>query len=168
MYRDVKERFFNVIAWIGLFSLAFGVIPLGGMAIGYQLENMQEELKFSRESCHDDNIKQLSELYEQIQDSPDRAREKGIEIEKFDPERCREAGSGSVTLWLSGRKKFGFIYAKLSDAQIREQLGYRTFFHDLSDERWFFTLLLALPWLPFILLLYVMTGNFRILPWKKP
>jgi len=165
----VKERFFNVIAWIGLFSLAFGVIPLGGMAIGYQLENMQEELNFWEVSCDHDNIKGLTSIYQGIQDNPDRAKrakEEGVEVEKFDPEKCRVAGSGSVTIWRS-EKKYGFIYAKLSDAQIRERLGYRTFFHDLSDERWFLTLLLALPWLPFILLLYVMTGNFRILPWKK-
>lgn len=87
-------------------------------------------------------------LYQTIQSNPDRAKQLGINVEKFDPEKCRIAGSGSVIGWVSGNlKEFGFIYANLPEAQMLEQLGYRTFFHDLSEERWFYTQLLALPWL---------------------
>ena len=61
----------------------------------------------------------------------------------------------------------GFIYANLSQARVYERLGYRTFFHDISDARCEWTILFALPWLPMVLLLYLTTGHLRILPWKR-
>ena len=36
----MKERLFNVVAWLVFLSLVFGVIPLAAMAVGYQLEKM--------------------------------------------------------------------------------------------------------------------------------
>ena len=63
--------------------------------------------------------------------------------------------------------ELGFIYANLSEAQVYERLGYRTFFHSISNARKEWTMLFASPWLPIVLLLYVTTGKFRILPWRK-
>ena len=165
----MKERLWNVLAWISFSLMLFGVIPLAGMAVGYQLENLQDKPVFSRtKSCEpDEELKQVLELAQTIQDDPDRATKKGIQVATFDPEKCRIAGSGSVTVWIVKGREVGFIYGKMSERQMLTQLGYQTFFHDLSEERWAFTLFIALPWLPLVLLLYIVTGSPRILPWKQ-
>jgi uncharacterized membrane protein len=61
----------------------------------------------------------------------------------------------------------GFIYAKLSERQMPKRLGYRTFFTDLSLERWFLTALIGALWLPMVLSLYRSTGAAKILPWGR-
>ena len=164
----MKERLWNVLAWISFSLMLFGVIPLAGMAIGYQLENLQDKPVFSRtKSCEpDEELEQVFELAQTIQNDPDRATKTGIQVATFDPEKCRIAGSGSVTIWVTKGKEVGFIYGKMSERQMLAQLGYRTYFHDLSEERWAFTLFIALPWLPLVLLLYIGTGSPRILPWN--
>ena len=51
----MKERLWNVLAWISFSLMLFGVIPLAGMAIGYQLENLQDKPSLSeRLSCDSD------------------------------------------------------------------------------------------------------------------
>ena len=168
----MKERLWNVLAWISFSLMLFGVIPLAGMAIGYQLENLQDKPSLSeRLSCDsDEQVEAVADLALKIQSDPERAeraKKDGVSIEIFDPEKCRIAGSGSVTVWDVKGKEVGFIYAKMSERQMLAQLGYQTFFHDLSEERWAFTLFIALPWLPLVLLLYIVTGSPRILPWKQ-
>ena len=149
----MKERLWNVLAWISFSLMLFGVIPLAGMAIGYQLENLQEKPYLSeRLSCDsDEQVEAVTDLALKIQSDPERAeraKKDGVSIEIFDPEECRETGSGSVTLWMLNQKEIGFIYREMSEEQMLAQLGYRTYFHDLSEERWAFTLFIALPWLP--------------------
>ena len=71
----MKERLWNVLAWISFSLMLFGVIPLAGMAIGYQLENLQDKPVFSRtKSCEpDEELEQVFELAQTIQNDPDRA-----------------------------------------------------------------------------------------------
>ena len=38
----MKERLTTLLAWLGFLCLLFGVLPLGAMAMGYQLEAMQD------------------------------------------------------------------------------------------------------------------------------
>lgn len=86
-------------------------------------------------------------------------------MEKYNPQMCRVAGSGTATQWQRG-SDHGFIYANLSEEQAYERLGYRTFFHALSRERWVFTAWIAAFWLPVTLLLFLTSGRFRMLPWQ--
>jgi hypothetical protein len=86
-------------------------------------------------------------------------------VDKFNPQICRVAGSGTATQWQRG-SDHGFIYANLSEEQAYERLGYRSFFHALSRERWVLTAWIAAFWLPVALLLYLWTGSFRLLPWR--
>ena len=69
-------------------------------------------------------------------------------------------------MWVQEGKGMGFIYAKLSERQMRERLGYRTFFTDLSPKRWLLTALIGALWLPIVLSLYWWTGTAIILPWR--
>lgn len=155
----MRNRLANVLAWAALLSLLFGVIPLASLAIGYQLEKIQTKPVFANRPCEDIQASGFVTNY-------DEATGKEFVFETFDPEKCRIAGSGTAIQWIRG-KEVGFIYANLSKAQIYERLGYRTFFHDISNARFEWTMLFASPWLPLVLLLYVTTGKFRILPWRK-
>ena len=164
----MKERLTNVLAWLGFLCLLFGVLPLGAMAIGYQLEAMQDKPTLQTLTCKEIEApdSEYQRLYRAIE-----AAEKGGSpassgsIEKYNPQICRVAGSGTATQWQRG-SDHGFIYANLSVEQAYERLGYRTFFHALSKERWVFTACIAAFWLPVALLLYLWTGSPRPLPWK--
>ena len=85
--------------------------------------------------------------------------------ETYHPQKCRIAGSGTATLWLFNETT-GWIYAKLTEAQRYERVGYRSFFLSLSERRWMVTGLIAAPWLPILLGLRFMTGRARLLPWR--
>ena len=165
----MRGRLANVLAWVAFLSLLFGVIPLGAMLIGYQLEELQTKPSFETLTCEeiqdpDSDYQRVFAGYEDLLEAG--AVPRGVIMEKFDPEKCRIAGSGKVIWWGRGTE-IGFIYANLSKAQVYERLGYRTFFHDFSRSRWQGTNVFASPWLPIVLLLYVTTGRFRILPWRK-
>jgi len=60
----------------------------------------------------------------------------------------------------------GFIYANLSEREMLDRLGYRSFFHDLSHSRWVSTAIIASLWLLINLLMYLWTGSIRMLPWR--
>ncbi len=165
----MKERLWDVLAWAAFLSLLFGVIPLVTLAIGYQLEEIQTKPSFETFTCEeieDPNSKyqNLLQQYEMLSETE--KSQSSVSIAKFGPERCRIAGSGTAIQWVRGTE-VGFIYANLSQARVYERLGYRTFFHDISNARYEWTTLIALPWLPIVLLLYATTGNLRILPWKR-
>ena len=165
----MKERLWDVLAWAAFLSLLFGVIPLISLAIGYQLEEMQTKPSFETFTCEeieDPNSSYQNLLRQYATLSETGEPQSGIAIEKFGPEQCRIAGSGTAIQWIRGTE-VGFIYANLSQARVYERLGYRTFFHDISKARYEWTTLSALPWLPIVLLLRVKAGNSRILPWKR-
>lgn len=169
----MRERLANVLAWAAFSSLLFGAIPLGVIFIGYQLEELQTKPRFDTFTCEDiqDPDSEYQVLFSQYEDLLEAGADaNGVILEKFDPEKCRVAGSGKVIRWGRGGEgsiELGFIYANLSEAQVYERLGYRTFFHSISNARYEWTTLFASPWLPIVLLLYVTTGKFRILPWRK-
>ena len=165
----MRERLCNTLAWAAFLSLLFGVIPLISLAIGYQLEEIQTKPSFETFTCEeieDPNSSYQNLLRQYATLSETGEPQSGIAIEKFGPEQCRIAGSGTAIQWIRGTE-VGFIYANLSQARVYERLGYRTFFHDISNARCEWTILFALPWLPMVLLLYVTTGHLRILPWKR-
>ena len=164
----MRGRLANVLAWVAFLSLLFGVIPLGAMLIGYQLEELQTKPSFETATCGEMQApdSDYQRIFADYEDLLEAGAESDVIMEKFDPEKCRVAGSGKVIWWVRGTE-VGFIYANLSKAQVYERLGYRTFFQDISNSRKEWTMLFALPWLPLALLLYVTTGNFRILPWRK-
>ena len=165
----MKERLWDVLAWAAFLSLLFGVIPLASLAIGYQLEEIQTKPSFEIFTCEEiedpkSGYQNLLQQYETLSEME--KSQSSVAIEKFGPEQCRIAGSGTAIQWVRGTE-MGFIYANLSQARIYERLGYRTFFHDISNASYEWATLFALPWLPIVLLLYVTTGNSRILPWKR-
>ena len=47
----MKERLTTLLAWIGFLCLLFGVLPLGAMAVGYQLEAMQDKPTLQTLTC---------------------------------------------------------------------------------------------------------------------
>ena len=164
-----RERLATLLAWAAFASLLFGVIPLGVMFIGYQLEELQTKPSFKTLTCQE--IQAPDSYYQGLfsahEDVPEEgANTGGVIVEKFDPEKCRIAGSGKAIRWVRGTE-VGFLYSNLSKAQVYERLGYRTFFHELSNNRLDWTVLFASPWLPLVLLLYVTTGKFRILPRRE-
>lgn len=164
----MNHRLQHFLAWLSFASLLFGVVPLAVMTVGYQVEKNQAIPSFGRWSCEDieaedSAYQQLSRVYKTEAAAFSRA---DIEVEPFDAEKCRIAGSGSVTVWVQEGKGMGFIYAKLSERQMRERLGYRTFFADLSHKRWLLTALIGALWLPIVLSLYWWTGTAIILPWR--
>ena len=164
----MKERLWDVLAWAAFLSLLCGVIPLVSLAIGYQLEEIQTKPSFETFTCEEiedpnSEYQNLLQEYKTLSEAGKSPR--SVAIEKFGPQQCRIAGSGTAIQWVRGTE-VGFIYANLSQVRVYERLGYRTFFHDISKARYEWTTLFALPWLPIVLLLYVTTGNFRILPWK--
>ena len=164
----MKERLVNGLAWVGFLSLIFGMIPLLTMAVGYQLEERQNRPEFGLWRCDqlaaDPGYQEALNAY---QEDPARFNKVGIRIEEFDPEKCRIAGSGQVTAWVQEGRGMGFIYAKLSEREMLHRLGYRTFFQDLSESRWFYTAVMAAPCLPLLLLIYLLTGSIRIFPWAS-
>tara|TARA_B100001059_G_C17797745_1_gene564129 strand:+ start:1180 stop:1674 length:495 start_codon:yes stop_codon:yes gene_type:complete len=164
----MKERAAMLLRWAAFLSLLLGVFPLLSMAVGYQLEEMQHRPTFGQWQC--DQI--ANEAAHQHTPRADEQNTKavyetGMQMEAFDPEKCRVAGSGSVTVWVQPEEGMGFIYAKLSERQMLHHLGYRTFFHDLSGSRWVSTALIAAFWLPCAALTFIGTGSLRILPWRK-
>ena len=163
----MKERLTTLLAWLGFLCLLFGVLPLGAMAIGYQLEAMQDKPTLQTLSCQE--IEAPDSEYQQLYRSFEEAEKGGVSasgsVEKFNPQICRVAGSGTATQWQRG-SDHGFIYANLSEEQAYERLGYRTFFHALSRDRWVLTAWIAAFWLPATLLLFLAAGRFRILPWR--
>ena len=164
----MKERLWDVLAWAAFLSLLCGVIPLVSLAIGYQLGEIQTKPSFETFTCEEieDPNSEYQNLLQQYKTLSEAGKSpRSVVIEKFGPQQCRIAGSGTAIQWVRGTE-VGFIYANLSQARVYERLGYRTFFHDISKDRYKWTTLSALPWLPIVLLLFVTTGNFRILPWK--
>ena len=165
----MKERLWDVLAWAAFLSLLFGVIPLVSLVIGYQLEEIQIKPSFETFTCEEiedpnSEYQNLVQQYEALSETG--KSQSNVSIEEFGPKQCRIAGSGTAIQWTRGTE-VGFIYANLSQARIYERLGYRTFFHDISNARYDWTILFALPWLPIVLLLRVKAGNSRILPWKR-
>ena len=164
----MKERLTTLLAWIGFLCLLFGVLPLGAMAIGYQLEAMQDKPTLQTLTCKE--IEAPDSEYQQLYRAFEAAEKDGApassgSIEKYNPQICRVAGSGTATQWQRG-PDHGFIYANLSEEQALERLGYRTFFHALSRDRWVFTAWIAAFWLLTTVLLLLATGRSRILPWR--
>ena len=49
----MKERLTTMLAWLGFLCLLFGVLPLGAMAIGYQLEVMQDRPILQTFTCEE-------------------------------------------------------------------------------------------------------------------
>ena len=164
----MKERLTTLLAWLGFLCLLFGVLPLAAMAIGYQLEAMQDRPRLQTLTCKeieapDSEYQRLYRAFEAAE--KDGASASSGSIEKYNPQICRVAGSGTATQWQRG-SDHGFIYANLSTEQAYERLGYRTFFHALSRERWVFTGCIAALWLAATVLLLLATGRSRILPWR--
>ena len=159
----MKDRIGSVLAWTGFFSLVFGVIPSIVLFVGYQLEERQVKPDLTVLSC--DAIEASIEDFR----ADYGATLKPNFMQAYDPEKCRVAGSGSAILWIwvGEPTTYGFIYANLSEAQIFKRLGYRTFFHQLSSDRYKLTLLAGAPWLPIVFLSYIFWGGTRILPWRK-
>ena len=165
----MNRRLQHLLAWLSFASLLFGVIPLAVMTMGYQVEKNQAVPSFERWSCEDieaddSPFQHLTRVHKTEAAAFNRA---DTEVEPFDAEKCRVAGSGSVTVWVQEGQGMGFIYAKLSERQMLKRLGYRTFFTDLSQERWFLTALIGALWLPMVLSLYRSTGAGKILPWGR-
>ena len=164
----MKERLTTLLAWFGFLCLLFGVLPLVAMAIGYQLEAMQDKPTLQTLSCEEIEAtdSEYQKLYRSFEAAEtDRASASSGSMEKFNPQMCRVAGSGTATQWQRG-SDHGFIYANLSEEQAYERLGYRTVFHALSRERWVLTAWIAAFWLAATVLLLLTAGRFRILPWR--
>ena len=164
----MKVRLTTLLAWLAFLCLLCGVLPLAAMAIGYQLEAMQDKPTLQTLSCEE--IASPDSEYQLLYRTFEAAEKDGVSatsgsIEKFNPQICRVAGSGTAIQWQRGADH-GFIYANLSEKQAYERLGYRTLFHALSKERWVLTAWIAAFWLPVALLLYLWTGSFRLLPWQ--
>ena len=156
-------------AWAGFLSLLLGVLPLVAMTIGLQLERAQPTPEFSTFTCQ--QIESTDSEYQQVvRQYQNAAAQQGEQqdalSETYHPQKCRIAGSGTATLWLFNETT-GWIYAKLTEAQRYERVGYRSFFLSLSERRWMVTGLIATPWLPILLGLRFMTGRARFLPWRK-
>jgi hypothetical protein len=161
--KRMREKLAKVLAWSAFLSLIFGVIPLVSLPIGYQLEERQVKPDLVVRSCD-----AIEKSIEEFRFDYGASLHPNF-MQEYDPEKCRIAGSGSAIMWIQVGEPttHGFIYARLSEAQIFKRIGYRTFFHDFSSDRWYWTMLFSLPWLPIILFLYTTTGSFRILPWRK-
>ena len=164
----MKKRLTTLLAWFGFLCLLFGVLPLGAMAIGYQLEAMQDKPTLQTLTCEE--IEGTDSEYQQLYRSFETAEKDGASassgsMDKFNPQICRVAGSGSAIQWQRG-SDHGFIYANLSEEQAYERLGYRTFFRALLKERWVFTAWIATFWLAATVLLLLTTGRLRVLPWR--
>ena len=164
----MKERLTTLLAWLGFLCLLCGVLPLGAMAIGYQLEAMQDRPILQTFTCEE--IEAPNSEYQQLYRGFEAAEKDGApassgSMEKYNPQICRVAGSGTVTQWQRGPDR-GFIYANLSEEQAYERLGYRTFFHALSRERWVFTAWIAAFWLAATVSLVLTTGRFWAFPWR--
>ena len=60
----MKERLTTLLAWLGFLCLLFGVLPLGAMAMGYQLEAMQDKPTLQTLSC--EQIEAPDSEYQQL------------------------------------------------------------------------------------------------------
>ena len=159
----MKDRIGSVLAWTGLFSLVFGVIPSIVLFVGYQLEERQVQPDLTVLSC--DAIEASIEDFRADYGTT----LKPNFMQAYNPEKCRTVGRGSAVawVWVGEPTTYGFIYENLTEEQIFKRLGYRTFFHQLSSERYKLTLLAGAPWLPIVFLSYIFWGGARILPWRK-
>jgi len=154
----------TLLAWAGFLSMLLGVLPLVAMTIGLRLEKAQPTPVFSTFTCQ--QIESADSEYQQVvQQHQNASAQQGALSETYHPQKCRIAGSGTATLWLFNETT-GWIYAKLTEAQRYERVGYRSFFLRLSERRWMVTGLIAAPWLPILLGLRFMTGRARLLPWR--
>ena len=158
----------TLFAWAGFLSLLLGVLPLVAMTIGLQLEKAQPTPVFSTFTCQ--QIESADSEYQQVvrqyrNASAQQGDQQDALSETYHPQKCRIAGSGTATLWLFDETT-GWIYAKLTEAQRYERVGYRSFFLSLSERRWMVTGLIAAPCLPILLVLRLMTGRARLLPWR--
>ena len=158
----------TLLAWAGFLSLLLGVMPLVAMTIGLQMEKVQPTPVFSTFTCQ--QIESTDSEYQQVarqyQNAAARQGDQQDALsETYHPQKCRIAGSGTATLWLFNETT-GWIYAKLTEAQRYERVGYRSFFLSLSERRWMVTGLIAAPWLPILFVLRLMTGRARLLPWR--
>ena len=158
----------TLLAWAGFLSLLLGVMPLVAMTIGLQLEKAQSIPVFSTFTCQ--QIESTDPEYHHVvrqyrNASAQQGDQQDALSETYHPQKCRIAGSGTATLWLFNETT-GWIYAKLTEAQRYERVGYRSFFLSLSERRWMVTGLIAALWLPILLGLRLMTGRARLLPWR--
>ena len=156
------------LAWTGFLSFVLGVLPLVAMTIGLQLEKAQPTPVFSTFTCQqvesaDPEYQQVLRQYQNAAAQP--GGQQYALSEAYHPQKCRIAGSGTATLWLFNETT-RWIYAKLTEAQRYERVGYRSFFLSLSERRWMITGLIAAPWLPILLGLRFMTGRACLLPWR--
>ena len=113
----MRARLNTLVAWTGFLCLLFGVIPLAAMAIGYQLEAMQDKPALQTLSCKeieapDSEYQSLYRAHEAVE--KDGASASSGSMEKYNPQMCRVAGSGTATQWQRG-SDHGFIYANLSE-----------------------------------------------------
>ena len=158
----------TLLAWVGFLSLLLGVLPLVAMTIGLQLEKAQPTPVFSTFTCQqiESAVSEYQQVVRQYQNAAAQQGEQQDALsETYHPQKCRIAGSGTATLWLFNETT-GWIYAKLTEAQRYERVGYRSFFLSLSERRWMVTGLIAAPWWPILLVLRLMTGRARLLPWR--
>ena len=158
----------TLLAWTGFLSLLLGVLPLVAMTIGLRLEKAQLTPVFSTFTCQqvesaDPEYQQVLRQYQNA--SAQQGDQQDALSEAYHPQKCRIAGSGTATLWLFNETT-GWIYAKLTETQRYDRVGYRSFFLSLSGRRWMVTGLIAVPWLPILLGLRLMTGSARLLPWR--
>lgn len=155
----MMHRLVLVTGWLSWITFYTGAVPLAYMIIGSQLERNQPELLISNRFACD-----AIETGKEFEDFEAGMFADANVYESFDLAKCRIAGSGSAILYRLDEKppKWGWIYANLSEDQIRETVGYRTSFRELSGDRWFYTCLVAAIWLFATLLLFILTGHFRI------
>ena len=111
----MKERLAKALAWTAFLSLLFGVLPLGAIVIGCQLEEVQTEPSLETFTC--EGLKDPISEYQNLLSKHEGVLESGEEsraiFEKFEPEKCRIAGSVTAIQWVRG-PELGVIFAKLS------------------------------------------------------
>ena len=91
----MKERLITLLAWLGFLCLLFGVLPLGVMAVGYQLEAMQDKPALKTLSC--EAIESPDSEYQLLYRSFEAAEKDGASassgsMEKYNPQICRGRG----------------------------------------------------------------------------
>ena len=111
----MKERLAKALTWTAFLSLLFGVLPLGAIVIGYQLEEVQTKPSSETFTCEE--LKDPISEYQSLLPKHEGVLELGVEsraiFEKFEPEKCLIAGSGKAIQWVRGLE-LGVIFAKLS------------------------------------------------------
>ena len=161
----MRSRLANVLAWIGFLSLIFGVIPFTVIATGPTIERALQEQRgkpaFFEVSCQSWNAERQQAT-----------GKKKLMLDNFDPHKCRKSGSGVAWGWhikdqpLSAGT-WGWLYEAASLEEAVKQAGFGSYFYGISGDRKALTFFAAIPWLPIGIILYIFTGSFRILPWRK-